>query len=149
MFHIRGNVTNRRRNYGRRQIGNGIALFWTVLFVLSTTLTANQAWSQGSGNSGGGTLGGLLNQLQTLQGTGAIDALEGRGPSNLNGSRGGSSDKPTVGPGDPRSSKFLRAQRSVERRHEQDRELLLAHARHRASQLEQLGQNPWLDAAQD
>ena len=46
-------------------------------------------------------------------------------------------------------SKFLRAQRSVERRHEQDRELLLAHARHRASQLEQLGQNPWLDAAQD
>ncbi|MGZ0171124.1 MAG: preprotein translocase subunit SecA [Planctomycetales bacterium] len=44
---------------------------------------------------------------------------------------------------------FLRAQCSVERRHEQDRELLLAHARHRASQLEQLGQNPWLDAAQD
>jgi preprotein translocase subunit SecA len=44
---------------------------------------------------------------------------------------------------------FLRAQRFVERRHEQDRELLLAHARHRASQLEQLGQNPWLDAAQD
>jgi preprotein translocase subunit SecA len=44
---------------------------------------------------------------------------------------------------------FLRAQRSVESRHEQDRELLLAHARHRASQLEQLGQNPWLDAAQD
>jgi polysaccharide biosynthesis/export protein len=115
MFHIRGNVTNRRRNYGRRQIGNGIALFWTVLFVLSTTLTANQAWSQGSGNSGGGTLGGLLNQLQTLQGTGAIDALEGRGPSNLKQSRGGSSDKPTVGPGDPGSSKFLRAQ-SFERR---------------------------------
>jgi preprotein translocase subunit SecA len=44
---------------------------------------------------------------------------------------------------------FLRAQRSVERRHEQDRELLLAHARHRAGQLEQLGQNPWLDAAHD
>ncbi len=44
---------------------------------------------------------------------------------------------------------FLRAQRAIERRHEQDRELLLVHARHRASQLEQLGQNPWLDAAQD
>ena len=44
---------------------------------------------------------------------------------------------------------FLKAQRTVERRHEQDRELLLAHARHRASQLVQLGQNPWLDAAQD
>lgn len=44
---------------------------------------------------------------------------------------------------------FLRAQRAVESRHEQDRELLLAHARHRASQLEQLGQNAWLDAAQD
>ena len=44
---------------------------------------------------------------------------------------------------------FLKAQRTVERRHGQDRELLLAHARHRASQLVQLGQNPWLDAAQD
>lgn len=44
---------------------------------------------------------------------------------------------------------FLTAQRTVERRHEQDRELLLAHAHHRASQLVQLGQNPWLDAAQD
>ena len=44
---------------------------------------------------------------------------------------------------------FLRAQRTIERRHEQDRELLLAHSRHRASQLVQLGQNPWLDAAQD
>ncbi|MGZ0163255.1 MAG: preprotein translocase subunit SecA [Planctomycetales bacterium] len=44
---------------------------------------------------------------------------------------------------------FLKAQRIVERRHELDRELLLGHARHRASQLVQLGQNPWLDAAQD
>jgi preprotein translocase subunit SecA len=44
---------------------------------------------------------------------------------------------------------FLKAQRVVELRHEQDRELLLAYARHRASQLVQLGQNPWLDAAQD
>lgn len=44
---------------------------------------------------------------------------------------------------------FLRAQRFVERHHEQDRELLLVHARHRASQLQQLGQNPWLDAAHD
>lgn len=44
---------------------------------------------------------------------------------------------------------FLKAQRIVERRHEQDRELLLGHARHRASQLVQLGQNPWLDAAED
>ncbi|MFT5091837.1 MAG: hypothetical protein ACI93T_000654, partial [Porticoccaceae bacterium] len=44
---------------------------------------------------------------------------------------------------------FLKAQRIVERRDELDRELLLGHARHRASQLVQLGQNPWLDAAQD
>jgi preprotein translocase subunit SecA len=44
---------------------------------------------------------------------------------------------------------FVRAQRTIERTHEQDRELLLAHARLRASQLVQLGQNPWLDAAQD
>jgi len=44
---------------------------------------------------------------------------------------------------------FLKAQRIVERRHELDRELLLGHARHRASQLVQLGQNPWLDAAQE
>tara|TARA_R110002072_G_scaffold927_1_gene7382 strand:+ start:35094 stop:37085 length:1992 start_codon:yes stop_codon:yes gene_type:complete len=44
---------------------------------------------------------------------------------------------------------FLKAQRVVELRHEQDRELLLAYARHRSSQLVQLGQNPWLDAAQD
>lgn len=44
---------------------------------------------------------------------------------------------------------FRRAQRAVERTHEQDRELLLTHARHRANQLTQLGQNPWLDAAQD
>jgi preprotein translocase subunit SecA len=44
---------------------------------------------------------------------------------------------------------FLKAQCTVERRHEQDRELLLAHARHRSSQLVQLGQNPWLDAVHD
>lgn len=44
---------------------------------------------------------------------------------------------------------FRRAQRAIERSHEQDRELLLAHARHRARQLSQLGQNPWLDATQD
>jgi preprotein translocase subunit SecA len=44
---------------------------------------------------------------------------------------------------------FVRAQRTIERTHEQDRELLLAHARLRANQLVQLGQNPWLDAAQD
>ncbi|NQV25637.1 MAG: preprotein translocase subunit SecA [Rhodopirellula sp.] len=44
---------------------------------------------------------------------------------------------------------FIRAQRTIERRHEQDRELLLVHSRQRASQLVQLGQNPWLDAAQD
>jgi preprotein translocase subunit SecA len=46
-------------------------------------------------------------------------------------------------------SEFVRAQRIIERNHEQDRELLLAHARLRANQLIQLGQNPWLDAAQD
>ena len=34
-----------------------------------------------------GALGGLLEQLQTLQGTGAIDALDGRAPSNLNAGR--------------------------------------------------------------
>ena len=44
---------------------------------------------------------------------------------------------------------FLQAQRTIERRHELDRELLLAHSRHKASQLIQLGLDPWLDAAQD
>lgn len=44
---------------------------------------------------------------------------------------------------------FVRAQRTIERNHELDRELLLAHARLRSNQLVQLGQNPWLDAAQD
>lgn len=44
---------------------------------------------------------------------------------------------------------FRRAQRNLERKHEQDRELLLARAKHRASQLVQLGQNPWLDAVEE
>ncbi|MDA1165932.1 MAG: preprotein translocase subunit SecA [Planctomycetota bacterium] len=44
---------------------------------------------------------------------------------------------------------FRRAQRAIERRHEDDRQLLLTHARQRARQLIELGQNPWLDAAQD
>lgn len=43
---------------------------------------------------------------------------------------------------------FRRAQRHLERKHEQDRELLIAQAKHRASQLTQLGQNPWLDAVE-
>jgi preprotein translocase subunit SecA len=41
---------------------------------------------------------------------------------------------------------FVDAQRIVERQHEQDRRLLVAHTRTRATQLQQLGQDPWLDA---
>lgn len=44
---------------------------------------------------------------------------------------------------------FRRAQRNLERKHQEDRELLLARARHRAAQLLQLGQNPWLDAVEE
>lgn len=44
------------------------------------------------------------------------------------------------------ANEFRRAQRSLERRHEQQRQALLAQARLRAGQLVQLGQDPWLDA---
>lgn len=40
----------------------------------------------------------------------------------------------------------IRAQRLLERRHEEDRRLLLLHSRERARQLIQLGQDPYLDA---
>lgn len=46
-------------------------------------------------------------------------------------------------------SEFKRAQRLLERRHEQDRALLMAQVRHHATELIQLGQDPWLDAAQN
>lgn len=42
--------------------------------------------------------------------------------------------------------RFLRVQRSVERNHERERSLLLTHTHRRATQLLQLGQDPWLDA---
>ena len=60
-----------------------------LLLVLSIWLAQAPALAQsrGFGASSGGALGGLLEQLQTLQGTGAIDALEGRAPSNLNAAR--------------------------------------------------------------
>lgn len=40
----------------------------------------------------------------------------------------------------------LRAQKQLERRHEEDRRLLLLHSQQRATQLIQLGQDPYLDA---
>ena len=53
------------------------------------TLHLRQAVAQstGFGTNSGGALGSLLNQLQTLQSTGAIDALDGLAPSNLDNSR--------------------------------------------------------------
>ncbi len=44
------------------------------------------------------------------------------------------------------AARFRRAQKRVERQHEQERQMLLAQARMRANQLVQLGQDPWLDA---
>jgi polysaccharide biosynthesis/export protein len=60
-----------------------------LLLVLSIWLTQVPALAQsrGFGANSGGALGGLLEQLQTLQGTGAIDALEGRAASNLDAAR--------------------------------------------------------------
>jgi preprotein translocase subunit SecA len=43
-------------------------------------------------------------------------------------------------------SGFRRAQKRLERQHEQERQMLLVQARMRARQLVQLGQDPWLDA---
>jgi polysaccharide biosynthesis/export protein len=63
---------------------------WVLLLILSIWLATSfpaPALAQSGGFGGGGALGGLLDQLQTLQGSGAIDALEGRAPSLLNPSR--------------------------------------------------------------
>jgi len=50
------------------------------------------------------------------------------------------SNAPTLAAG------FRRAQKRLERQHEQERQMLLVQARMRASQLVHLGQDPWLDA---
>jgi polysaccharide biosynthesis/export protein len=60
---------------------------WTLLLLLSIWLPGVPALAQNSGFGSNGALGGLLDQLQTLQGTGAIDALEGRAPSLLDPTR--------------------------------------------------------------
>jgi polysaccharide biosynthesis/export protein len=62
-------------------------LSWTFLLVMSTWLIPIPVWAQSKSPAGGGALGSLLEQLQTLQGTGAIDALEGRSPSRLDPTR--------------------------------------------------------------
>ncbi len=61
-------------------------LFWTLLIVLSILLAPHDVEAQRS-NTPGGALGGLLEQLQTLQKSGAIDALEGRSSSTLDAAR--------------------------------------------------------------
>lgn len=98
MVRSRGNVTNgiQDRNPSKAPGQDGLPgsllkrpsenLFWTFLLVLSIWLAPAPTWAQ-SDSFSGGTLGGLLDQLQTLQGSGVIDALEGRAPSNLDVSR--------------------------------------------------------------
>ena len=83
MVRSRGKVTNGIRHYPRNQNKLRMALLWTVMLILSTSLLPNLAGAQ-SDNLSGGALGSLLKQLQTLKGTGAIDALEGRASSSLN-----------------------------------------------------------------
>jgi polysaccharide biosynthesis/export protein len=78
----------------RRRDWSLLPLSWTLLLALSIWPASPPAVAQSSGfgTNSGGALGGLLEQLQTLQGTGAIDALEGRAPSNLNSARKAGAD---------------------------------------------------------
>ena len=88
MVHSRGNVAIGvlDRKQGRKPCRKGLSrelfgspiwnLSCTFLLLLSILLMPAPVLAQSSG--AGGALGDLLEQLQTLQGTGAIDALEGR-----------------------------------------------------------------------
>ncbi len=82
MVRSRVNVTNRKLNNPRSRSSCGFALFWTVMLVLSTSLIPNFARAQSDGFSGG-ALGSLLEQLETLKSSGAIDALEGSATTSL------------------------------------------------------------------
>ena len=88
MVHSSGGMMHGTCDRLRGKTGVFIRLVRTLLFVLSTaTMAAMAAMTNTAQAQSGGALGGLLNQLQTLQGSGAIDALEGPGPSNLNTAR--------------------------------------------------------------
>ncbi len=88
MVSSRENMTDKLRYQKRRPLKDCIWVSLALLIILSSWLapTPGQAQRFG-GNGGSGALGGLLEQLQELQGKGAIDALEGRAPSNLDRAR--------------------------------------------------------------
>ncbi len=78
------NVTKTVPATGRHNRITAIVIFWTVMAVLSMSIIGQTAYAQNTMPSGGGALGGLLDQLQSLKATGAIDALGRRTPSKLN-----------------------------------------------------------------
>ena len=82
------NVTKMVQAAGRHNRISAVIIFWTVMAVLSMSIIGQTAYAQNTGFSGGGALGSLLEQLQTLKDTGAIDALEGSTPTaNLDRTR--------------------------------------------------------------
>ena len=88
MVHSHCKVTNMAQ--AKRQLNkiSLIVIFWTVLSVLSISIAGRTSLAQTSEFGSGGALGDLLQQLQSLKETGAIDALEGSAPAaNLNKTR--------------------------------------------------------------
>ncbi len=96
MVHSRGNMAIIAQDRKPCRIGLSwrisYSLSWTLLLALSIWLTPAALHAQNNDFAGGGALGDLLKQLQILQGTGAIDALEGRASSNLDQARKGGAD---------------------------------------------------------
>ena len=87
MVHSHCNVTNMAQ--AKRQLHkiSLIVIFWTVLSVLSISIAGRTSLAQKSELGSGGALGGLLEQLQSLKETGAIDALDGLNPMTLDKTR--------------------------------------------------------------
>ena len=92
MVRSHGKVTKTTQARVQRSRVSIIVIFWTVLAVLSISITSRTAYAQTTGVVGG-TLGGLLEQLQSLKEAGAIDQLEGRGQSKLDLVRKKASEK--------------------------------------------------------
>jgi polysaccharide biosynthesis/export protein len=89
MVSNRDNLTNGTLSWKQDRMRDRIGASLALLVILSIWLSPAPGQAQNSrfGGGSGGALGDLLEQLQTLQGTGAIDALEGRAPSNLDTAR--------------------------------------------------------------
>jgi len=69
-------------------------IFCTVVACLSMPILPGSYYARSQGASGGGALGSLLNQLKNLEGTGALDTLEGgKILSPLNDARGARATK--------------------------------------------------------